>query len=187
MTHIQIQIGYNRYIKPNSHESSSKIVTSRRLDLPFILYAIKYANSTTCTLKLKNHEKGHDSIENIMENPAFRNLYEKETSQITQILGSLLIPRQIQAQLCIQRESGSPVILQDIYNQFKKIKKDRLQGRIPIDALIETLKEEKVVWSSARDPEGHINSFFFTHPLSIKLLHGFPHVIIIDCTYKTNK
>ncbi|MBW0555983.1 hypothetical protein O181_095698 [Austropuccinia psidii MF-1] len=80
-----------------------------------------------------------------------------------------------------------PVILQEIYNQVKKIKKDKLQGRRPIDALIDTLKEEIFFWSSARDSEGHITSLFFTHPLVIKLLHGFPHVILMDCTYQTNK
>ncbi|MBW0581300.1 hypothetical protein O181_121015 [Austropuccinia psidii MF-1] len=122
-----------------------------------------------------------------MEHPAFRNFNEQETFQIAQISESLLIPRQIQAQLCSQRESERPVILQDIYNQLKKIKKDKLQGRRPIDALIENLKEETFVWSSARDAEGHITSLFFTHPLAITLLHGFPHVILMDCTYKPNK
>ncbi|MBW0571573.1 hypothetical protein O181_111288 [Austropuccinia psidii MF-1] len=122
-----------------------------------------------------------------MAHPAFRKFNEQETSQIAQMSESLLMPRQIQAQLCSQRESDRPVILQDIYNQVKKIKKDKLQGRRPIDALIDTLKEENFVWSSARDSEGHITSLFFTHPLAIKLLHGFPHVILMDCTYKTNK
>ncbi|MBW0494819.1 hypothetical protein O181_034534 [Austropuccinia psidii MF-1] len=64
---------------------------------------------------------------------------------------------------------------------------DKLQGRKPIDALIDTLKQENAVWSSARDSEVHIMSLFFTHPLAIKLLHDFPHVIVMDCTYKTNK
>ncbi|MBW0584644.1 hypothetical protein O181_124359 [Austropuccinia psidii MF-1] len=122
-----------------------------------------------------------------MAHPAFRKFNEQETSQIAQISESLLIPRQIQAQLCSQRESDRPVILQDIYNQVKKIKKDKLQGRRPIDALIDTLKEENFVCSSARDAEGHITSLFFTHPLAVKVLHGFPHVILMDCTYKTNK
>ncbi|MBW0568177.1 hypothetical protein O181_107892 [Austropuccinia psidii MF-1] len=95
---------------------------------------------------------------------------------------SLLMPRQIKAQLCIQRESERPVILQDIYNQVKKLKKDQLKGRRPIDALIDTLKEENFVWASASNTEEHIASLFFTHPLAIKLLNGFPHVILMDCT-----
>ncbi|MBW0504164.1 hypothetical protein O181_043879 [Austropuccinia psidii MF-1] len=122
-----------------------------------------------------------------MAHPAFRKFNGQETSQIAQMSESQLMPRKIQAQLCSQRKSDRPVILKDIYNQVKKVKKDKLKGRRPIDALIDTLKEENFVLSSATDAEGHITSLFFTHPLAIKLLHGFPNVIIMDCTYKTNK
>ncbi|MBW0525667.1 hypothetical protein O181_065382 [Austropuccinia psidii MF-1] len=187
MTHNQIQIGCDRSGTPNPNKRPSKTVTSRMLDCPFGLYARKYAKSTTWTCKVKNAEHSHDATENIMELPACRKLNEQETSQISQMSESLLMPRQIQAQLCSQRESERPVFLQDIYNQFKKIKQDKMQGRRPIDDLIDTLKEENFVWYSARDAEGHITSLFFTHPLAIKLLHGFPHVILMDCTYKTNK
>ncbi|MBW0484593.1 hypothetical protein O181_024308 [Austropuccinia psidii MF-1] len=187
MTHNQIEIGCDRSGTPNANKSPSKTVTSRKLDCPFRLYARKYAKSTTWTLKVKNPENSHDATENIMAHPSFRKFNELETSQIAQMSESLLLPRQIQAQLCSQRESDRPAILQDIYNQVKKIKKDKLKGRRPIDSLIDTLKQENFVWSSARDLEGHINTLFFTHPLAIKLLHGFPHVILMDCTYKTNK
>ncbi|MBW0463698.1 hypothetical protein O181_003413 [Austropuccinia psidii MF-1] len=187
MTHNQIEIGCDRSGTPNPTRNSSKTVTSRKLDCLFRLFARKYAKKTTWTLKVKNPEHSQDAIENIMAHPAFRKFNKKETSQIAQMSESLLLPREIQAQLCSQRESERPVILQDIYNQVKKIKKDKLQGRRPIDALIDTLKEENFVWSSARDAEGHITSLFLTHPLAIKILHGFPDVILIDCTYKNNQ
>ncbi|MBW0570750.1 hypothetical protein O181_110465 [Austropuccinia psidii MF-1] len=95
-----------------------------------------------------------------MAHAAFRKFNEQETSQISKISESLLLPSQIQAQLCIHRESDRPLILQDIYNQVKKIKRDKRQGRRPIDALIDTLKEEDFVWSPSRGYEGHITSFF---------------------------
>ncbi|MBW0580833.1 hypothetical protein O181_120548 [Austropuccinia psidii MF-1] len=117
----------------------------------FRLYARKYAKSNAWTLKVKNPEHSHDSIENIMVHPAFRKFNEQETSQTAQMSESLLMPRKIWAQLCSQRESDRPVILQYIYNQIKKVKKDKVQGRRPIDALIDTFKEENFVWSSERD------------------------------------
>ncbi|MBW0570664.1 hypothetical protein O181_110379 [Austropuccinia psidii MF-1] len=158
MTHNQIEIGYDRSGTPNPNKNSSKTVTSRNLDLPYRLYARKYAKTTTLTLKVKRPERSHDATENIMEHPAFRKFNEKETSQISQMSESLLIPRKIQAQLCIQRDSDRPVIHQDISNQVNKIKKDKLKFRRPIDALIDTLKEETFVWSSARDAEENITS-----------------------------
>ncbi|MBW0565928.1 hypothetical protein O181_105643 [Austropuccinia psidii MF-1] len=86
-----------------------------------------------------------------MAHPAFIKFNEQETSQIAQMSESLLMPSLIQAQLCSQRESDRPLILQYIYNQVKKMKKDKLQGRRRIDSLIDTLKEESFAWSSARD------------------------------------
>ncbi|MBW0566701.1 hypothetical protein O181_106416 [Austropuccinia psidii MF-1] len=187
MTQNQIEIGCDRSGTPNPIKCPSKTVTSRKLDCPFKLYAREYAKSTTWTLKVKNTEHSHDATENPMAHPAFRKLNEQETSQISKMSEPLLMPRKIQAKLCSQRESDRLLILKDIHNQVKKIKKDKLQGRRPIDALVDTLKEEKFVWSSARDAEGHITSLFFTHPLAIELLHSFPHVIIMDWTYKPNK
>ena len=32
-----------------------------------------------------------------------------------------------------------------------------------------------------------VEILFFAHPESIRLLKKFPHVVIIDATYKTNK
>ncbi|MBW0484262.1 hypothetical protein O181_023977 [Austropuccinia psidii MF-1] len=187
MTHNQIEIVCDRSGTPNATKNPSKTVTSRKVDFPFRIYARKYSKSTTWTLKVKNTENRHYATENIMAHPALRKFNEQEKSQISQMSESLIIPRQLQAKLCSQRESDRPVILQGIYNKFKKIKIDKMQGRRPIHALIDTLKEENFVWSSARDSEGHITALFLTHPLSIKLLHGFPHVILMDGAYKTNK
>ncbi|MBW0478626.1 hypothetical protein O181_018341 [Austropuccinia psidii MF-1] len=132
MTHNQIEMGCDRSRTPNNHKNPSKKVTPRNLDCPFRLYGRKYANDTTWTLKAKNPEHSHDATEIIMAHPAFRKFHGKETSQIAQNSKSLLIPRQIQTELCSQSESDRPVVLQDIYNQVKKINKDKLKVRRPI-------------------------------------------------------
>ncbi|MBW0488403.1 hypothetical protein O181_028118 [Austropuccinia psidii MF-1] len=99
MTHNQIEIGFDRSGTPNSTQNPSKTVTSRKLDSPFRIYSRKYAKSTTRTLKVKNPEHSHDATENIMAHPAFRKFNEQETSQIAQMSESLLLLRNIQAQL----------------------------------------------------------------------------------------
>ncbi|MBW0578745.1 hypothetical protein O181_118460 [Austropuccinia psidii MF-1] len=114
MTHNLIEIGCDRSGTPNPNKTSSKTVTSRNLDCPFRLYARKYSKSTTWTLKVKNLEHSHDATENIMAHTSFSKFNAQETSQISQMSESLLMQRQIHAQLCIQGESDRPVILQDI-------------------------------------------------------------------------
>ncbi|MBW0484053.1 hypothetical protein O181_023768 [Austropuccinia psidii MF-1] len=165
MTHNKIQIGCDRSGTPNTHKNSSKTVNSRKIDGPFRLHVRKHSKSTTWTLIVKNPDHSNDANEDIMAHTDLRKLNKKETSQIAQMSELLLIPRQIQAQLCSQRESDRPVMLKDIYNQVRKIKKEKLQGRIPIDSLVETHQEEKFVWYSERNVEGHITSFFSLTPL----------------------
>ncbi|MBW0513614.1 hypothetical protein O181_053329 [Austropuccinia psidii MF-1] len=109
MTHNNIEIGFYRSGTPNTNKNSSKTVTSRKLDCPFRLYARKYAKISTWTLKVKNPQHSHDATENIIEHPDFRKLNVQETSKISQMSESLLMPRQIWAQFCIQRESDRPV------------------------------------------------------------------------------
>ncbi|MBW0588166.1 hypothetical protein O181_127881 [Austropuccinia psidii MF-1] len=110
MTHNQIEIGCDRSGTLNPNKRSSKTVTSRKIDCPFRLYSRKYAKSTTWTLKEKNPEHSRDATENIMAHPALRKLNEQEKSSITQMSESLLLTRQLQAQLYSQRESDRPVI-----------------------------------------------------------------------------
>ncbi|MBW0551202.1 hypothetical protein O181_090917 [Austropuccinia psidii MF-1] len=114
MTHNQIEIGFKTSGTPNTDKSSFKTVTLRNLDCPFRLYSREYGKSTTWTLKVKTPEHRHDATKNIMENPAFRKFNEQETSKIVQMSESLLMPRQIQAQSCRQREYDRSVIFQDI-------------------------------------------------------------------------
>ncbi|MBW0568474.1 hypothetical protein O181_108189 [Austropuccinia psidii MF-1] len=114
MAHNKIEIGCHRSVTPNPNKNSSKKVTSRKIECPFRLYSRKFANSTTWNLKVKNPEHSHDATQNIMAHPDFRKLNEQETSQNSQMSGSLLMPRQIQAQSCSQRESDRPLILHDI-------------------------------------------------------------------------
>ncbi|MBW0582977.1 hypothetical protein O181_122692 [Austropuccinia psidii MF-1] len=114
MTHNKLEKGCLRSGSPNTYKNNSKEVTSRKLDFPFRLYSRKYAKSTTWTLKVENCEDSHDSTENIMAHPSFRKLNEQEKTQIAQMFESLLMPRQIKAQLCSQKESDRLVILQDM-------------------------------------------------------------------------
>ncbi|MBW0569854.1 hypothetical protein O181_109569 [Austropuccinia psidii MF-1] len=61
MTHNKIEIGCDRSGTPNPNKNSSKKVTSRKLDYPFRLDAIKYSKKTTWTLKVQNPELIHDA------------------------------------------------------------------------------------------------------------------------------
>ncbi|CAG8649259.1 26551_t:CDS:2, partial [Racocetra persica] len=58
---------------------------------------------------------------------------------------------------------------QDIYNAHKKLYQEYLQRRIPIQALLDNLKEGLFEYDFMYDSENYITHLFFSHNKSIEL------------------
>ena len=54
-------------------------------------------------------------------------------------------------------------------------------------ALVDELKEGRFEYEYRCDTTGHIIHLFFAHPISIPLTRTYPAVLLMDCTYKTNR
>jgi len=62
-----------------------------------------------------------------------------------------------------------------------------LAGQSSILAFVQQLKD-KGFWSRIeQDNESRITAVIFAHPSSLAYLQLYPHLLLIDCTYKTNK
>lgn len=77
---------------------------------------------------------------------------------------------------------------QDIYNAKQKMKRERLGCLTPIQALLDGM-EQGTDWSYnyATDEQNRITHLFCIHQESRRLLARYPMVLVMDCTYKTNK
>jgi hypothetical protein len=73
-----------------------------------------------------------------------------------------------------------------IYNQTTKARLEFLKGRSPIEALIEIVSRDEY-FSNYRMNGLAVESLFFTHQDSVQICKRFSTVLLIDCTYKTNK
>jgi hypothetical protein len=56
-----------------------------------------------------------------------------------------------------------------------------------IEAIIDQLKTLSYTFSYKQDGDGHLTHIFFAHPKSLALLSEYPEVLLLDCTYKSNK
>ncbi|CAG8503738.1 2675_t:CDS:1 [Acaulospora morrowiae] len=86
-----------------------------------------------------------------------------------------------------QSNSNLTAISKTIYNVRDKIRHDNLQGRTPIQALLDKLKEESFEYDFQYSENGHLTHLFFAHPISIVLTKTYSSVLLMDCTYKINK
>lgn len=76
--------------------------------------------------------------------------------------------------------------LRDVYNATAQARARMLDGRTPIEGLVDELR--KYDWASREDvsPDGKIKSLFVTSPDAISLARRYGSVVGMDCTYKTN-
>lgn len=64
---------------------------------------------------------------------------------------------------------------------------ETLAGRTPIQALLEELKEENFIWKVETDTGNHITYLLFAGRKAVSLFKAYPEVLLLYCTYKTNK
>jgi hypothetical protein len=81
----------------------------------------------------------------------------------------------------------TPLQPRDIYNTIDKQRMDSLNGRSRLDSLTHDLAEANWWWRIETNSKGEISHFFFATPTSIQLLRDYPEVLLMDCTYKTNR
>jgi hypothetical protein len=99
-------------------------------------------------------------------------------------LNAGLAPKEIQT---LVWQSGSLATCQDIYNCIADIRRDSRQGESPIYALANQLEQEGF-WSRIQyGSDRHVTAVFFAHLDSLIYLRAYPEVLLLDCTYKTNK
>ncbi|CAG8840789.1 13027_t:CDS:2, partial [Racocetra persica] len=86
-----------------------------------------------------------------------------------------------------QNDPSISTTSQDVYNIRKKLYRENLKDRTPIQALVEELDKSQFEYNYQCNADGHITHLFFAHHKSIELMHTYSSVLLMDCTYKTNK
>jgi hypothetical protein len=96
--------------------------------------------------------------------------------------------RPMQILAAIQREDQSTVVsATDVRSERKAIREKHLNGRSPIETLLDDLYTADWVFAVKKDAEDHVQSLFYAHQKQIELLLANPDVLLMDCTYRTNK
>ncbi|XP_058752396.1 uncharacterized protein LOC131625559 [Vicia villosa] len=87
-----------------------------------------------------------------------------------------------------ERDPENVTRITQIYKHKSKIQKDMRGPRTEMQQLLKLVEESGYVyWSRKKDESEVVRDIFWAHPESVKMLNMFPIVLIMDCTYKTNK
>ncbi|CAB4443289.1 unnamed protein product [Rhizophagus irregularis] len=167
-----------------TEETRKRHKGTRMIECPFELHAARRNGLWCLEVHIANHN--HECSEDMSGHSIARQLKDPqlEIVEVMTVAGSC--PQEI---LTTLRQNNSSVLAvnRDIYNVREKFCQKNLAGRTPIQALIDKLKEGNFVYEYKCDDTGCITHLFFAHNESVALTRQFSSVLLMDCTYKTNK
>uniref|UniRef100_A0A8H7K5T0 MULE transposase domain-containing protein n=1 Tax=Bionectria ochroleuca TaxID=29856 RepID=A0A8H7K5T0_BIOOC len=174
---------------PNSSNARRRMTTTRRTGCQFSVLAKEALDKTMWRLA---HRPGrefahhnHEPSTNLSAHPVHRQLSHADRSTINNLANAGVAPKEIRSYL--RQNTQSRATQQDIYNCIAQGKRDQQKGQSTIHALANELEAEGF-WSRIRfDQDGRVTAVLFAHPESLAYLKSYPDILILDCTYKTNK
>jgi hypothetical protein len=174
---------------PSPSRERQRRTTTRMTSCPFSILA-KESLEGIWTLKYRPDSRfsihNHEPSQHPSAHPVHRQLSLREggVTQLTTLSNAGVSPKEIQT--CI-RQSGSLATRQDINNRIAAIRRETCEGQSPIHALVDNLQKEGF-WSRIQlASDDRVTAIFFAHPGSLAFLQAYPEILLLDCTYKTNK
>jgi hypothetical protein len=167
-------------------KAKTRSTSTRRTDCPFKLIIFNLEGSNLWRLEVQDPSHNHPPS----LSPSAHNVYRKRTQgqKDTIKLMTHAGARPMQIMSALQREDPETLVsATDIRNERKALREKHLDGRSPIETLLDDLSTPDWIFSVKKDAENRIQCLFLAHQKQIKLLHANPDVLLMDCTYRTNR
>ncbi|XP_022889284.1 protein FAR1-RELATED SEQUENCE 5-like [Olea europaea var. sylvestris] len=173
--------------KENEKRKRRRTTETKKCGCPFLLNGRKLINGDYWILKVKCGRDNHDIAQNLEGHSYARRLTEKETSILVDMSKNHVRPKKILYTLK-QNDDTNVSTMRHIYKARQKFMLKEQAGRTQMQQLMNRLVENKYIELHRTYMETNIvQDLFWAQPYSIDLLWAFPRVIIMDCTYKTNR
>ncbi|KAK3189410.1 hypothetical protein Dsin_028971, partial [Dipteronia sinensis] len=147
----------------------------------------KLASDDNWALKVINGQHNHPAAQHLEGHSFARRLTKEEVNMLIDMSKSEVKPKNILHTLQ-NRDIHNVSTMKTIYNARYKYKVVEQAGRSQIQHLMSKLNEHNYIeWHRSHEDIDCITDLFWVHRSTIELLQAFPCVLIMDCTYKTNK
>jgi hypothetical protein len=160
--------------------------STRGSGCPFKLTIFQIKNSSQWVLTVTDSNHNHERS----LNPSAHNVYRRRTQEQKDIIQLMTHAgaRPMQIMAAIQKEDPDTLVsATDVRSDRKAIREEQLNGRTPIETLLDDLSTPEWVFALKKDNDNRVERLFFAHQKQIELLLANPDVILMDCTYRTNK
>src|SRR5689334_12101855 len=129
----------------------------------------------------------HEPSLHITAHPAHRALSSTDQSVIGNLASAGIAPKDIRTYMRQSSQTAQGATQQDIYNCIAQRRRELLAGQSTMHALANELDKEGFQTRIQLDHDGRVTAVLFAHPTSLGYLNAYPELLLLDCTYKTNK
>ena len=174
---------------PNISRERQRKTTTRGTGCKFSVLAKESLDKSTWTLRRRPDEQfslhNHIPSKHPSAHPIHRKLSSKDINEVSALSTAGIAPKDIRTY--VQQNSGSLATQQDIYNQMAATKRGAFEGQSNIHALASQMEKEGFWCRIQFAQDSRVTAILFAHPDSLSYLETYPDILLLDCTYKTNK
>lgn len=174
---------------PSTLVARQRLTTTKRTGCQFSVLAKESLDKASWKL---THRLGseyathnHEPSAQKSAHPVHRKLSHADVLTVHNLANAGVAPKEIRSYL--RNQSKTLATQQDIYNCIAQGKRDLAKGQSNIHALANELDSEGFWNRMQLDEDGRVTAVLFAHPQSLAYLKCYPDLLILDCTYKTNK
>ncbi|KAK9121057.1 hypothetical protein Syun_018674 [Stephania yunnanensis] len=161
-------------------------IGTKKCGCPFLINIKENADSLWYVTVICGRHN-HDPAKNLDDHSFAGRLDKGEQEVVVQMTKGNVKPRDILNTLK-QSDVRNVSTMQTIYNARQKVRIEDAGGRTQMQQMLHILEKNKwMSWHRKHPNTNVVTDLFWSHPDSIKLLRCFSSVILMDCTYKTNK
>ena len=177
---------YYRCDKHGNYKSQATVrqTSSRTTGCPFSI--IIHQDSDQWQLRVQNGFHNHLPSLHPSTHHVFRKRTPSQKDSIQSMSRAGVAPKQILTAIR-QEDPHTYITARDIWNERTGIRTSYLGERSPIEALLDDLSTPEWIFDVRKDSENHVQYLFFAHKKQIELLRANLDVLLMDCTYRTNK
>ncbi|XP_058181225.1 PKS-NRPS hybrid synthetase cheA-like [Rhododendron vialii] len=157
---------------------------TKKCEYPFELKAVK--GNDGWTVSVHNGTHNHPPAVYLEGYSYVGRLSAEQTSIVVDLSVALVKPKEILTHLKVQ-DPENVMSIKTVYNVRQKYRVIEKAGKSQMQHLLDRLEKYHYVhWTRGNETE-NVTELFWSPPSAGEMLRAFPHVLMMDCTYKTNE
>ncbi|KAH6771224.1 hypothetical protein C2S52_016027 [Perilla frutescens var. hirtella] len=169
--------------KNNMSSISRRATWTKKNGCRFMLQGVKLEKDDEWLVKVTCGFHNHPLTKQFEGHSFIGRLNKEEETMLFDMTNNMIKPRNILMTIK-EKNKRNTTTIKTIYNARHKHRIVEKAGRSQMQQLMKRLNEcNYVEWHRSNDLTECVRDLFWAHPLSINILHMFPSVLIMDCTY----